>query len=203
MQADLAGFFSRLKRRGSGPRLRRAKQNRTKKLPSCSRYLIQNLPTALLLSNRTNQQQTQSHMQVQFVVGSLPCSERFFSGYSGFSLSSKTHISKFLQSWTKVLRTVLQYSYFSVISRFPLKTVNPFRNSLAVLPPPPYTTLKLGKKNTLDTRVQRCLWVREGLGLCELENTPETQKCPKTFVHNCSSKNSHFQNEAKSKKPFL
>ena len=80
MQADLAGFFSRLKRRGSGPRLGRAKQNRTKKSPSCSRYLIQNLPTALLLSNRTNQQQTQSHMQVQFVVGSLPRSERFFPG---------------------------------------------------------------------------------------------------------------------------
>ena len=75
MQADLAGFFSRLKGRGSGPRLRRAK-----KLPSCSRYLIQNLPRALLLSNRTNQQQTQSHMQVQFVVGSLPLSERFFPG---------------------------------------------------------------------------------------------------------------------------
>ena len=29
------------------------------------------------------------------VVGSLPCSERFFSGYSGFPLSSKTNISKF------------------------------------------------------------------------------------------------------------
>ena len=30
-----------------------------------------------------------------FVVGSRPCSERFFSGYSGFPLSSKTNISKF------------------------------------------------------------------------------------------------------------
>ena len=30
----------------------------------------------------------------EFVVGSLPCSERFFSGYSGFPLSSKTNISK-------------------------------------------------------------------------------------------------------------
>ena len=29
------------------------------------------------------------------LVGSLPCSERFFSGYSGFPLSSKTNISKF------------------------------------------------------------------------------------------------------------
>ena len=29
------------------------------------------------------------HMWVVFVVGSLLCSERFFSGYSGFSLSSR------------------------------------------------------------------------------------------------------------------
>ena len=36
-----------------------------------------------------------SHMWVEFVVGSLPCSERFFSGYSGFPLSSKTNIFKF------------------------------------------------------------------------------------------------------------
>ena len=35
------------------------------------------------------------HMWVEFVVGSLLCSERFFSGYSGFPLSSKTNISKF------------------------------------------------------------------------------------------------------------
>ena len=35
------------------------------------------------------------HMWVEFVVGSLPCSERFFSGYSGFHLSSKTNIPKF------------------------------------------------------------------------------------------------------------
>ena len=38
---------------------------------------------------------TQRHMWVEFVVGSLPCSKRFFSGYSGFPLSSKTNISKF------------------------------------------------------------------------------------------------------------
>ena len=35
------------------------------------------------------------HMWVEFVVGSLLCSERFLSGYSGFPLSSKTNISKF------------------------------------------------------------------------------------------------------------
>ena len=35
------------------------------------------------------------HMWVAFVVGSRPYSERCFSGYSGFFLSSKTNISKF------------------------------------------------------------------------------------------------------------
>ena len=34
-------------------------------------------------------------MWVEFVVGSLRCSERFFSGYSGFPLSPKTNTSKF------------------------------------------------------------------------------------------------------------
>lgn len=36
-------------------------------------------------------------MLVEFVVDSLPCSGRegFFSGYSGFVLSSKTYTSKF------------------------------------------------------------------------------------------------------------
>ena len=38
---------------------------------------------------------TRRHMWVEFVVGSLLCSERFFSGYSSFPLSSKTNISKF------------------------------------------------------------------------------------------------------------
>ena len=35
------------------------------------------------------------HMWVEIVVGSLPCSERFFIGYSGFPLSLKTNTSKF------------------------------------------------------------------------------------------------------------
>ena len=38
---------------------------------------------------------TRRHMWVEFVVHSLPCSERFFSGHSGFPLSSKTNVSKF------------------------------------------------------------------------------------------------------------
>ena len=43
----------------------------------------------------TNVARARRHMWVEFVVGSRPCSERFFSGYSGFPLSSKTNISKF------------------------------------------------------------------------------------------------------------
>ena len=38
---------------------------------------------------------TWRHMWIEFVVGSRPCSERFFSGFSGFPLSSETNISKF------------------------------------------------------------------------------------------------------------
>ena len=67
-----------------------------------------------------------------------------------------------LQSWTNVLGTVLQYSYFSVISQFPLKTAHHFRNFLAVLPP-------------LDTRVQHCLW-GEGGWTCVNWKTPQRRK---------------------------
>ena len=79
-----------------------------------------------------------------------------------------------------VLGTVLRYSYISVICRFPLKTVHPFRKFLAVLPPPTIYKVETRKKF-----VQHCLWDegRAGLDLCELENVPERQKCPKTFVH--------------------
>ena len=52
-----------------------------------------------------------------------------------------------VQSWTKVLGKVMQYSYCSVISGFPHKTVHPFRNFFGVLPPPPYKKLKLGKNS--------------------------------------------------------
>ena len=38
---------------------------------------------------------TRCHMWVEFVVGSLLCSKRFFFGYFGFPLSSKTNMSKF------------------------------------------------------------------------------------------------------------
>ena len=38
---------------------------------------------------------TQCHMWVEFTVGSRLCSERFFSGYSGFPFSSKTNIAQY------------------------------------------------------------------------------------------------------------
>ena len=47
--------------------------------------------------------------------------------------------------------------------------------------PPPYTKLKLGK-NSGYTRPTLFVGWGEGSDLCELENAPETQKCPKTFV---------------------
>ena len=50
---------------------------------------------------------------------------------------------------------------------------DPFRNYLTVLPPPPYTKLKLGK--ILDTRVQHCLW-GEGRGWTCV-NWKMSQKC--------------------------
>ena len=57
------------------------------------------------------------HMWVEFVVGSLLCSERFFSGYSGFPLSSKTNISKFLQfnQESGRRRTTLWRCYLQII----------------------------------------------------------------------------------------
>ena len=61
------------------------------------------------------------HMWVEFVVGFLPCSEKFFSGYSGFPLSSKTNIFKFqfdqesgrrrTTTWMCYLQTVLFVVY--------------------------------------------------------------------------------------------
>ena len=39
--------------------------------------------------------QLTSIVLMKFVVGSLPCSERFFSGYSGFPFFPKTNTSKF------------------------------------------------------------------------------------------------------------
>ena len=52
--------------------------------------------------------------------------------------------------------------------------------------PSPYTKLKLSKNSGYTCPTLFVGW-GEGLHLCELENTPEMQKCPKTFVHHCRS----------------
>ena len=59
--------------------------------------------------------------------------------YSQFSRTRE------LQSWTKVLGTVLQYAYFPSFL-VPLKTVHHFRNFLAVLPPPTLYKIETQKK---------------------------------------------------------
>ena len=56
------------------------------------------------------------HMRVEFVVGSLLCSESFFFGYSGFPLSSKTKISKFqFDQEAGRRRTTLWKCYLQII----------------------------------------------------------------------------------------
>ena len=55
-------------------------------------------------------------MWVEFVVGSLLCFERFFSGYSGFPLSSKTNTSKFqFDQESGRRRTTLWMCYLQII----------------------------------------------------------------------------------------
>ena len=56
------------------------------------------------------------HMWVAFVVRCLPCSERFFSAYPGYPLSSKTRISKF-QFYQELgrRRTTLWMRYLQII----------------------------------------------------------------------------------------
>ena len=68
-----------------------------------------------------------------------------------------------LQSWTKVLWTVLQHSYCSVFSRFPLKTVHYFRNLFAVLPPPTLYKVETRKKFWIHASNIVC-GVRGGVG---------------------------------------
>ena len=55
-------------------------------------------------------------MWVEFAVGSLPCSKRFFSGYSSFPLSTKTNTSKFhFDQESGRRRTILWMCYLQII----------------------------------------------------------------------------------------
>ena len=59
-----------------------------------------------------------------------------------------------------------------------------FINFLAVFPPWTYTKLKLEKISGQKLPTLFVGW-GEGLDLCESENAPEMQKCPKAFVYDC------------------
>ena len=85
-------------------------------------------------------------------------------GQKSLGLYCNMHIS------LSFLRSLLKQCIFEIFLHFPL--------------PPPYTKLKLGK-NSGYTRPTLFVGWREGLDLSDLENAPETQKCPKTFVHDC------------------
>ena len=63
---------------------------------------------------------------------------------------------------------------------------DPFRNYLAVLPPSPTLYKVETRKNSGYTRPALFVGRGKGLDMCELENVPEMQKCPQTFVHDCS-----------------
>ena len=75
------------------------------------------------------------------------------------------------------LGTVLQYSFFSVISRFPLKTVHPFRNFLAVLPPPTLYKVETRKKFWIHASNIVC-GVRGGVGSVSIGKRPRNAKVP-------------------------
>ena len=71
----------------------------------------------------TNVARVRRQMWVEFVVGSRPCSERFFSGYSGFPLPSKSNISKFqltLKSpeWDEPIKYVFIYVFNCILGIF-------------------------------------------------------------------------------------
>ena len=75
-------------------------QNGAKTLPDGAAHTymasIREYPTPGYVPWTLDEMQSRKrHMWVEFVVGFLPCSERFYSGYSGFPLSSKTNTSKF------------------------------------------------------------------------------------------------------------
>ena len=79
-----------------------------------------------------------------------------------------------LQSWTKVLGTVLQYAYFPVISRLPLKTASFSKFSCSS--PSPHPIQSWNSEKILDTRVQHCLR-GEGRGwTCMNWKTPQKRK---------------------------
>ena len=91
-----------------------------------------------------------------------------------------------LQSRTKSLKQCCNIHIFLSFLGSLLKQCILFEIFLKFSLPPPYTKLKLGKNSGYRRPTMFVGW-GQGLDLCEFQNASETQKCPKTFVHDCSS----------------
>ena len=94
--------------------------------------------------------QCRRHMWVELVVGSLLCSKRFFSGYSGF-LSSKTNISKFqFDQELGRRRTTLWMCYLQIIFYYLFIYLNE-KILIHIITYPPTICLRDGRKKTVET----------------------------------------------------
>ena len=79
-----------------------------------------------------------------------------------------------------------------LLSGIPLDVTPPF-SKFSCSYPSRHPIQRWNSEKILDTRVQHCLWV-EGRGwtCVNWKNAPEMQKCPKTFVHDCSYVRGHW-----------
>ena len=117
------------------------------------------------------------HMWVEFVVGSLLCSERFFSGYTGFSLSSKTNILNFNSIRNQVdeeplcgcatseplLLLILLLNPGLRGEKCPFNRSNRYKEIMSVFPRPNFVSLNW--RSPLDGGVPKerlhCIWVQD------------------------------------------
>ena len=91
------------------------------------------------------------YVWVAFVVGSLLCSERFFSGYSSFPLSSKTNISKFqFDQESGRRRTTLWMCYLQIIIYYLFIYLNE-KILLHIITYPLAICVRDGRKKTVET----------------------------------------------------
>ena len=142
-------------------------------------YKWQLMITWLLVRKQWNKQQSDTIIRTQ--RGRVISTSYSQSGKPVFNSYSDRLLDLFLQPWTNVLETVLQYSYFSVFSWFPLKIVHLFRNFLAVHPPPPYTKLTLGKKKFWIHAFNIVCGVRGGVGPVWSGKHPRNAKVSQDF----------------------
>ena len=134
-------------------------------------------------------------MWVEFVVGSLPCFERFFSGYSGFPLSSKTNISKFQfdQESDRWRTTIWMYYLQIVIYLFYLICFRVNPRTLKDL-----TSCRCDTNAAPSPKVflRSCVFVRQGIepaAAAPTSGTRQTELTIKRLVQTIASENSrHF-----------